>query len=99
MNKQVEFPIQEKKRSMPYTMPWRVWHVTARVSQGALEADKASAFTALHNLHANFRVDNEQIEIMNIGGKISVVTTDKVDKETIWRPPCIPMQSKVYDRS
>ena len=99
INKQVEFPKQEKKKSMPYNMPWRQWRQTARASQGALEADKASAVAALHNLHESFSVEDEPIEIMNIGGKISVVTSDKVAKEIIWLPPCIPKQSKVYERS
>ena len=67
--------------------------------QGALEADKASAVAALHNLHESFSVEDEPIGIMNLGGKISVATTDKVAEEIIWLPPCIPKQSKVYERS
>ena len=84
---------------MPYNMPWYQWRQTARAAQGALEADKASAVAALHNLHESFSVEDDQISIMNLGGKSSVVTTDNVAEEIMWLPPCIPNQSKVYARS
>ena len=84
---------------MPRNMHWRQWRQTARAYQGALEADKASAVAALHSLHESFMVEDEPIEIMNLGGKISVATIDNVAEEVIWLPPYMPKQSKVYERS
>jgi hypothetical protein len=39
------------------------------------------------------------IELLTAADKISVVTTGKVKKGTIMLPPCVPKQSKVFDRS
>ena len=83
---------------MPYNMSWRQWRQTARASQGALAADKASAAAALHNIHESFSVEGDPIEIMNLGGKLSVATTDTVAEEIGWLPTCVPNQSKVYER-
>jgi len=98
---QIDFPqtqdtVGETKAT---SLPWREWRKFSQ-EMGATEADQASAVAALQHLHAMFPVEDEYIDVMSMDGKVVYVCTDRdVEKHSICLPPCIPKQSKVYERS
>ena len=101
LNKQVNFEItstHKRSNATPVKLPWRAWREN-NASLGASEADRASAVAALQNIHENYDMTDVPIELLTAADKISVVTTGKVKKGTIRLPPCVPKQSKVFDRS
>jgi hypothetical protein len=101
LNPQVNFEITSthtRSNATPVTLPWRAWR-ESNASLGASEADRASAVAALQNIHENYDMTDVPIELLTAADKISVVTTGKVKKGTIRLPPCVPKQSKVFDRS
>lgn len=103
LNSQIEFTapgVTPADNLAPTELPWQSWHKN-NVSMGALEADRASAVAALHNLHESFDIDKCPIAIhcSNNLSDIRVVATRKVEAHSIWLPPCVPKQSKVFERS
>ena len=64
---------------------------------GQDEADKATAVAVLDAIDENFPVDKQPIEVYCEDNKLLRVTANgNVPLRTIWLPPCIPKQSKVY---
>ena len=99
LNSQVAFDeVQKKQAGPPIILPWRTWH-QSKVSMGTLEADKASAVAALHNLHQSVDYHKMPIEVIEVNGSVRVVTNEKVTKNSIYLPPCTPRQSKVHEKT
>ncbi len=98
LNLQLEFPEAVIIKEAPIKLPWRAWRLHSE-SLGAMEADKASAVAALHNLHEKYDVSSEPIECWQLEKVNCVVATKKVEANAIWLPPCVPKQSKVLERT
>ncbi len=101
LTRQVNFEIPSTHKgsnATPVKLPWRAW-IENNASLGALEADRSSAVAALQNLHENYDMKDVPIELLTAAGKICVVTTRNVKKGIIMLPPCVPKQSKVFDRT
>jgi hypothetical protein len=79
-------------------LPWKQWLKKSQ-SCGALEGDKASAVAALEVLHDSFNEAEANVEIWNLDGKIFATTPAVAEQHSIWLPPCIPKQSKVFEAS
>jgi len=103
LNQQLEFGVPKKDTlagADKAIVPWRIWLQHHGESLGAVEADKAAAVAGLHALHEKFDVASQQIEVFQTDKiPFMVFATAKVEPNTIWLPPCVPKQSKVYDKS
>jgi hypothetical protein len=99
LTSQIEFKKKEEKQETgAIPLPWREWRSTAE-KMGAKEADHAIAVVALQHLHAMFYVEDESIDVMSMGDKVYVCTIRDVEKHSICLPPCIPRQSKVFEKT
>ena len=66
---------------------------------GVVDAEKATAVAALHNIHESWDILGQNIEIWSSANHHYVATTAKVNARSIYLPPCIPKQSVLYKRS
>jgi len=102
LNEQIEFHIDdgaEERKPTPITLPHDFWHQN-NACLGALEADKASAVAALHNLHEQLNISNYPLAIQTMSNcKSMLVTTSPCEAKSIVLPPCVPKQSKVLDKT
>jgi hypothetical protein len=95
---QDEIAQKDKAQNVPVKLPWKQWLKKSQ-SCGALEGDKASAVAALEVLHDSFNEAEANVEIWNLDGKIFATTPAVAEQHSIWLPPCIPKQSKVFEAS
>jgi len=100
LNRQVDFtaPVEAPKAKEPVALPWRQWYQQSQ-TMGALEADKLTAVAVLSNIHENFDVATQQVDVLEHESKTRVVAASDVEAKRIMLPPCVPRQSKVFDKS
>ena len=106
LSTQVDFTQQQQQpktiaHTPPQKLPWREWHTGIASRMGDVAADKSAAVAVLHNIFQHFRVTMQPIEVWRHEnrGHYFVTATRKVTPWEILLPPCIPKQSKVFDRS
>ena len=63
------------------------------------EADKATAVAVLHNVHLNYDVTKEPIEVCELSGKACVFASREVKQGELMLPPCAPKQSRLFQQS
>ena len=97
LNTQVSFQTSPPPPTMVVVLPFREWLIN-NAEMGASEADKGAAVAVLHNLHDTFDVSSQKVDVVFLRG-VYVVATDTVPPAGILLPPCVPKQSKVFDKS
>ena len=100
LNAQVEIIARQDKTTIePQQLPWREWFSGAGSSLGDVEADHAAAVAVLHAVHRGMVMEDQPINIVQLGRVVSVITTRTVNRNTIMIPPVVPKQSKVHGTS
>ena len=99
LTEQNVFEMPSSDAKMPWhILPWRQWLDEHR-DMNLDQADKAAALGMLHNLHANYPVDKQSVDILQKGSLslYRVIATSDVTVETIKLPPCVPKNMRLLD--
>ena len=99
LTSQVQFPVDaEASKQPPVILPWRHWRAHNR-NVGEVAADQASAVAVLHGIHSLVDLIDQEVDVMQEDGHISVVARTAISEKTLSLPPCVPRTPKVYDKS
>jgi len=102
LNGQVDFQTKATEE-VRFKLPWREWLVVNKscgsAALGVFDADKASAVAAIHAIHENFDVAAQKVDVWQTQKVVRVVATEECVPQTIMLPPCVPKQSRVYEKS
>jgi len=66
---------------------------------GQVEADKAAAVAVLHGVHELVDWTTQKVEVMQHENRFFVIAAEDLPERTLLLPPCVPRQSKVFEKS
>ena len=66
---------------------------------GALDADKAAAVAVLNGIHELVDVTKQQVDVVQDDNRVFVIAADDIDAKSLLLPPCVPRQSKVFEKT
>ena len=92
-------PVLAQLAALVFVLVQVVVFAAALVLALVLVLDQASAVTVLHGLHSMVDLSDQEVDVTQEDGHISVVARTAISEKTLSLPPCVPRTPKVYDKS